>query len=131
METTLQQISELLQNKLNGAPADLLVLIVCWVVGYLLRWIKRFPNDGIPIVVILMGAVVYPLIADDNNEITLRVWLVRNVAIGFGLGFGAWLTHTFILKWIENKLGLFVGDKTIVTPPVTPPAQPPTTPTAQ
>lgn len=112
IETFLQQITDYLQ-KLEGAPAAMLVLIACIIVGYALRYIKRFPNDGIPVAVILFGGVFYPFIADSNNDLTLRVWLIRNALIGLAIGFAAWLVHNQILSRIEDKFGL--GPKTETT----------------
>ena len=93
-------------HKFEGAPAIVLVIVGCWIVGYLLRFWKRFPNDGIPIAVTLFGGVIFPLIADANNELTLRVWLVRNLLIGLGAGWFSWLSHNKVLSKIEDKLGL-------------------------
>lgn len=125
MEDTLESIIATLQ-KFEGAPAGLLTLAVCIVVGYVLRSIKRFPNDAIPIVAILVGGVFYPLIADDNNDWTLRVWIVRNAGIGLVYGLVAWGGHKFILKRIEDKIpfikSLIAENETqIINPPETKP----------
>ncbi len=96
-ESILETITDYLQ-KLEGAPAIILVILSAIVLGYALRRLKRFPNNGIPVVVILWGGIVYPLIADANNDLTLRVWLVRNVTIGLITGFVAWVFHNKILK---------------------------------
>lgn len=103
VESILETVTDYLQ-KLEGAPAVLLVVLSAIVLGYVLKRFKSFPNDAIPIVVILWGGVVYPLIADANNDLTLRVWLVRNVAIGLITGFVAWIFHNQILKRFLNKL---------------------------
>lgn len=102
IESILETVTEYLQ-KLEGSPAVLLVVLSAIVLGYVLKRFKTFPNDAIPIVVILWGGVIYPLIADANNDLTLRVWLVRNVAIGLITGFVAWVFHNQILKRFLNK----------------------------
>lgn len=90
-------------NKLYGLPAAALVLLSCVAVGYVLRFIKRFPNDGIPVAVILWGAVAMSLVADSRAaNMSLRVWIVRNVLVGLGIGFGAWVTHKMVLSKIED-----------------------------
>lgn len=102
-EQTLDQIVQFL-NKLQGLPAIALVFVGCLAFGYLLRFVKSFPNSAIPVAVILMGAVIYPLIADDQNSISLRVWIVRNCMIGLGVGLISWLAHFFVFSKIEDWL---------------------------
>lgn len=105
IETTIDGAIATL-NKLYGLPAIALVALSCIVVGYILRCIKRFPNDGIPIAVILWGAAFLPLLSDYTPG-KFRIWLVRNVFVGLITGFVAWLFHNKILSKIEDKLGLF------------------------
>lgn len=102
IESTLNQLTDLLQ-KLYGLPAGALVIVGCVVLGYVLRFWKGFPNQAIPVAVILFGGVVFPVIADANNDLTLRVWLVRNLLIGLAIGFIAWIAHNKFLKPIEDK----------------------------
>lgn len=110
LETTLQKITDALQS-LEGAPAISMVLIACLAFGYLLKVIPSFPNKAIPMAAILFGALLYPIIADANNEIPLRVWLVRNTLIGLVIGVVAWTTHRLILSKLEEKFGLFTKGK--------------------
>ncbi len=117
VESILETVTDYLQ-KLEGAPAIILVALSAIVLGYVLKRFKTFPNDAIPIVVILWGGVVYPLIADANNDLTLRVWLVRNVTIGLITGFVAWIFHNKILKRYLDRF--IVKDE---TPEVKPPDQ--------
>lgn len=114
MEDTLNSIVGWLQ-KLEGLPAIALSWLVCWAVGYALRFIKRFPNEGIPVAVILFGGLFYPLIADANNTLTLRVWIVRNAGLGLIVGASAWLLHRYVLTRIEDKfpaIGALLGADT-------------------
>lgn len=130
LETLLTQVTGMLQ-KLDGLPATGLTILSCIVIGYVLRFIKKFPNDGIPVVVILWAGVFYPMIADDNNDITLRVWLVRNALIGLVIGFVAWIIHKQVLSRLEDKFGLFQGpvkEVPCVEPAPTQPQPPTTTP---
>ena len=103
-ETILDQATQFL-SKLYGAPAGLLVIILCIIAGYILKKIKSIPNDAIPMFVVLLGATIYPLIADDRNDITLRVWIVRNLVIGLTLGFAAWIIHNKVIKYFTDKFG--------------------------
>lgn len=124
MEDTLQTAIDYLQ-KLAGLPAAALTVGVCVVVGYVLRFIQKFPNEAIPVVVILLGGVFYPLIADANNDWPLRVWIVRNAGIGLVFGLIAWLFHNQVLARIESKLPAIARMLEVETPPEAPP---PTTP---
>lgn len=107
-------------QKLDGAPATLLVMIACWVIGYMLRYFKGFPNDGIPVAVVLFGGVVYPLIADANNDLPFRIWIIRNMLIGLIIGLAAWMLHKFVLSKVEDKLGIGKQDETKISTPTTP-----------
>lgn len=118
IETALEELSKFLSS-LYGAPAAILVVLSCLVVGYGLKFIKRFPNDAIPLTVILWAAVFYPIIADDKNDLSLRVWLVRNVLFGLVCGFIAWLMHNKLLSKLEDRFLLFQGDKPSVPTPTT------------
>jgi hypothetical protein len=114
LEQWLDALVDPLQ-KLYGAPAFVLVVVACIAAGYAMRCWRRFPNEAIPACVILLGGVLMPMIADANNDLTLRVWLVRNAVFGIGVGFISWLLHRFVLSKIEDRLGLF-SDK---IPPTT------------
>lgn len=113
IETELQHVIDMLQ-KLNGAPALLLVGLVCIITGYALKWVKKFPNEGIPLAVIFMGGVVYPFVADANNDIPLRVWIIRNAMIGLVVGFVAWLVHNKFISKIEDRI---TGRISVSNPP--------------
>lgn len=110
IESFLQEFANLL-SKLDGAPAAVLVLLGCITIGYILKCWKSFSNQLIPPVVILLGAIFYPVIADSNNDIPLRVWIIRNVFIGLIIGLASWLLHNKILSKLEDRLGLFAEQK--------------------
>lgn len=116
IETILDQLSLFLQ-KLYGLPAYTLVGIACIIIGYLLRFWKAFPNNGIPLVVILFGAIAYPIVADYNNEDSIRVLLGKYILFGLLIGFVAWLVHNKFLKPLEDKFGLFTGNNKTPSPP--------------
>ena len=104
IETTLEQVTALL-SRVYGLPSALFVIAGCIIGGYLLRFWKRFPNDAIPVCVTLLGAVLFPIIADLNNEMPWRTWFVRNVIFGLVLGFVAWVLHKTAISKLEEKLG--------------------------
>lgn len=108
IESALEKGTELLQQ-LYGLPAGMLVLISCLVVGYVAKCIRRFPNEAIPVTVILWGAVLTPMLQDARNSIPFRVWIIRGILIGLTIGFLAWLLHNKVLAKIEDRLGLFAS----------------------
>lgn len=103
---TLLQFNE----QLNGAPFGVLIFFFVIGCGYVLKSLKRVPNNFIPFAVIVAATLLFMLGAPARGEISLRIWLVRNFLIGFTIGFLAWLAHRLVLKRIERKLGLFAGD---------------------
>jgi hypothetical protein len=110
LNDTITQIVEML-GKLYGLPAFGLVFIVCLAVGYGLRLWKKFPNDGIPLAVILCGPVFLPLIADPAaDSIPWRIWFFKNFLIGLIVGVAAWVAHNKLLSKFEDKIP-FLGDK--------------------
>ena len=92
-------------NVVNGLPGHAVVGLSCIIMGYTLRFIKRFPNDGIPLACILWGMAFNPMIADVRLPGTsLRIWLVRNALLGLIIGGGAWMLHKYLLSRIEDKI---------------------------
>lgn len=90
-------------DKINGLSGVALTCLSCVVVGYVLRYIKPFPNDAIPVVVILWGAVVTLVIADPRaTAVPARVWVMRNLCVGLVTGLIAWLLHYVVLSKIED-----------------------------
>jgi len=90
-------------DKVQGLSAAALVCFTCIVVGYVLRFIKAFPNNGIPVVVILWGALFMLFLADPRaNNMPQRIWVVRNLCVGLIIGFIAWMLHKIVLSKIEE-----------------------------
>jgi hypothetical protein len=103
------------------APTPLLVVIGCIVIGYILRFVPAFPNNGIPLVVIIMGAMLYALMAPPPDALlTHRGWLLRNILVGLALGCLAWLVHNQALSRLEDW-----GKGIMKTKDEPPPASPP------
>lgn len=103
----MDYLNDLLQwlDKIQGLSAGALVLFSAIVVGYALRFIKAFPNQGIPVVVILWSAVAMLIIADPRaTTMPARVWTMRNLLAGLILGLVAWLLHNIVLSRFEDWL---------------------------
>lgn len=93
-------------DKLEGLPAAALIFLACIALGYMLRFIKPFPNSAIPVVVILFGALSMLFLADARpTTMPARIWTVRNLLVGLIIGFAAWIAHKLILSRIENLIG--------------------------
>lgn len=94
-------------DKINGMSAVGLIFLSCIVMGYVWKVIphKWFPNDSIPIIVILWGAFAMSMIADARpGETPVRVWFFRNVIVGAVIGLLAWIVHNFAIKKVEDWL---------------------------
>lgn len=85
-------------NGLRG-NRKFLVLVTCWCLGFLLKKIKGFPNNLIPLFVIPLGAT-FSLLIDDHHTPELPLWQERliNFAIGFILSTAAWVSHRVVWK---------------------------------
>lgn len=93
-------------DKLMGLPSGVLVFLGCIAVGYLLRSIKRFPNDGIPLTVVLIGCILFMLVAPDQIGVTRRIWLTKNFLFGLIIGLSSWMIHKIVLSKVEDRLEL-------------------------
>lgn len=121
-------------NSLYGLPAVALVLGSCIVLGYILKFIRQFPNDGIPVAVVLWGGIAMSLVADARaSSMPLRVWVVRNILVGMIIGLVAWIVHKTALSKLEDWIGMRFGlqgtsffskKNGAITPPTDPPSNP-------
>lgn len=89
---------------LESMPGYGLTFLFCITFGYLLKATPRFPNNAIPMVVILAGGLVNCLLATALvPPMTIRIWLTRNIVIGLIVAVIAWLVHKLILKRFIDK----------------------------
>jgi hypothetical protein len=106
-------VSEILKlnDQLMNAPAGVIVALFSIALGYVLKISAFFPNNFIPLVIVLFTASVFPVLefCDISATLTGGVGdrLIResamlripiNVLIGFIIGFVAWTFHAQILK---------------------------------
>lgn len=129
METLNTILSAL--DKIQGLSAVALVFFSCIVIGYVLRFVKAFPNNAIPVVVILWGALAMLFIADPRaTTMAARIWTARNVFVGLIIGFVAWITHKIILSRIEDVIAskFNLGDTQFFSKSDVPDAPPATKP---
>ena len=97
-------------SQLTALGPEMLVALIVIVLGYVLRWIPQFPNRLIPIACIVLGAVLYPLLAPlPKPDAGLRHPMTRLALIGVLIGFLAWVGHNKFLKPLEDKLPFLKG----------------------
>lgn len=106
MNETIETVTTSL-GKLYGLPGYGLVALFCVMAGFCLRAIKRFPNEGIPLALVLLGMVLNSVIADPaSDNLPFRIWLVKNVLVGGICGYVAFLG----MKFVARKLKLAGAD---------------------
>lgn len=124
---SIDDLAKLLDS-LQGMPIATLTFAFCIGIGYILRFIPKFPNDGIPMVVVLFGVVLYMLLVDPHPQgMMMRQWAARNAAVGFLIGVIAWGSHKLILSHLEDfvigkfpSLGKLFGKPNDTPPPASP-----------
>lgn len=112
-------------EQIGHLPSTLLLMLVIIVIGYMLRLIKKFPNDAIPFVCVLLGAVGNLFMRDRSDAIsTVAYPKINLLAIGIIIGFLAWVLHRFAIQkledWLKTKLGIGLPDGGPVVPPTPP-----------
>lgn len=100
-----------------GAPAAVLVFLLCLAAGYVWKIIHVLPNRFIPLVVMVTGAALLPLLL-WKDEARMPHHL-RVAIVGFIIGCVAWLVLRVGLKKLENRLGTSLTDEntTFITKP--------------
>lgn len=92
-------------TRIESWPNVGLALALVVIVGYCFRFWKSFPNQAIPAIVILTGAVAMMLLAPDRaTNIPARVWHARNCIVGLIVGGIGWMGHNLIISRIEDYL---------------------------
>lgn len=100
---TTSIFNELVQ--IQSWPSVGLVFALVIIVGYCFRFWKSFPNEAIPAIVILTGAIGMMLLAEATpKDIAPRIWHTRNFIIGLTVGFVAWMAHALVVSKIEDFL---------------------------
>lgn len=75
----------------------LVVMVACLVVGYIIKhasFMKWLPNDDIPVVLAVLGAVINPLVSGLS---------VESVIYGALMGLSSTGLHQMFKNWIERK----------------------------
>jgi hypothetical protein len=88
---------------LGAAPFTVLAVIA---VGYVLRLVPAFPNKWLPATCVVVGTIIFPVLAHHHADDTEANYLVRTIFMGMIIGFGAWAFHNKILKSVEDKIPL-------------------------
>lgn len=83
----------------TAMPGHLLLVLLLNIVGLVLKRIRHVPNNLIPALLVLGGAVLYPFIGQPGQVSTqLRNPQMVLVIYGVLLGFAAWILHLTVLK---------------------------------
>lgn len=91
--------------KIQSWPAVGLVFAVVIIIGYCLRFWKKFPNELIPLIVIASGAFAMVMLSDSKPlDVPYRVWNTKNAIVGLIVGFIAWMAHNLVISKIEDFL---------------------------
>lgn len=62
-------------------PSLLIVVVVCWIIGYALKQIKKIPDWSIIFVVTLLAMIIVALIKEWNVDAILQGVLISAVAV--------------------------------------------------
>lgn len=93
LDSLLTQTADLL-GRLYSVPGYVMVFLSCLGFGYGLKKFRRFPNEAIPLAVIMWGTIWTMAIADPRaDNFPLRVWMVKNLVFGSLIGAAAWALH--------------------------------------
>ncbi len=110
-----------LNNKMLGAPAGVLVLVVVFLFDSVLYYAEFFPNRNIPVFSFAAGALIYALISvKGDSTLPTHVWIAKNVVFGCIAGGAAWVLS---LRY-GMKLVLKVAGKPDPAPPLPEPVAP-------
>jgi hypothetical protein len=117
IDPILNTISSL-WDRITSAPIHLLLILALNALGVLLKRVPQIPNHVIPLILIGLATVGYPLLAGPGtvNPESRHPQVVLGI-FGFLLGFGAWLLHLFLLKHAEKYLPTWLRGES--TPPAT------------
>lgn len=96
MATLLNLLSDSL-GYLWTAPAWLLLLIVINLVGVYLQWVKWFPNQLIPVVLVVLSIVPLEFLVDPKTIVNPSPHLVIGL-VGFIIGVIAYALHFSLVK---------------------------------
>jgi hypothetical protein len=97
-------------SQLTALGPEMLVALIVIVLGYVLRFIPAVPNRFIPLACIVLGGILYPLLAPlPKADLAVRHPMTRLALIGILIGFLAWIGHNKFLKPIEDKVPFLKG----------------------
>ena len=84
---------------LINAGAVPFTIASCIIISYFFRYLPIFPNKWIPVVCILVGPVIFPLLNPKAADLSNTAFYIHSIVGGFFIGILAWLIHD---KWISK-----------------------------
>lgn len=113
-------MNEAINTLLQASPPLLLALAINLLL-YALKRMPWYPNEYLPITAVVVGAAVYPWIADATNVVAnVRSPLAYSVVLGAAIGGLSVAMH----QQVRQFLGLGTGNTQFTTKPEEPPKQP-------
>lgn len=100
-----------LVGQLQNAGNEALLFAGAIIAGWIIKNVEQVPNKLIPPAVVILAAIGEVYIGDPGKVAPETNPTVRLALIGSIIGFAAWMSHAFVLKKIEEKLGWFQGDE--------------------
>jgi len=109
---------------LGGAPGYVLTLLISVVGCYIVRALRHVPNEAMPTIVTLWGALWNLLLADPwSPPASIRLWVAKNIGIGLIIGFVGWLLHKKVMKRLNVTNGDSDPRAFVKEPPAAKPVQ--------
>jgi len=105
----MNTLEEIIAWLMNSGP-ELFTIMLCIVGGYVLRMIPKFPNNWIPLVCVLIGPTLYPLLTNPGRvSPDAHYPMVRIIGTGLILGVAAFILHDKLIRHVEDKLPFLKG----------------------
>lgn len=92
-------------DALTNGPIWIILVVAAVALSQVLRWAPRFPNRAIPLTVVALPTVGYPLLGNVHAfPTTQRNPLLFMGLIGMILGAVSWAFHAMLLTILFKKL---------------------------
>jgi hypothetical protein len=116
-------------TQIFASEPEIFLCVALIALGYMLKTIPAFPNRFIPMVNIVVGMIVYPMIVNTKGQAsyTMRYPIVRDIIGGLIIACAAHYVHALVLKrWLDKHLPLattptgetkFIRKDETLTPP--------------
>jgi hypothetical protein len=117
-EGCMDLLNDLIKT-LGATNGKVLFLLSLNLLGFVLKYFPRIPNQVIPLTLMAVGAAVFPFVSDSKaSDPSMHYPVAHLIMQGFVLGFFAWIAHDKVLRYAEKFLpDGFFKDPNNQTPP--------------